>query len=372
LELPPCTDPCSINDLIVEAYDCTPNGVFFVDLNFNPVNPIFANFDLYIGDELYGNFAYSDLPLIQIGPLEANGEVYVFTVKDAGDPACAASFELESEDCQNVACSIDDLEVISVSGSGGLLIVSVDFNNPAGASGYSLTLNGEQTIQVGPPPFAGTFFCPDANVGEILICSVDDPDCCAVFDIDIPPCDPCTINDLIVEPYPCNAAGEFYVDLDFNPANPIAGSFNVYIGDDFFGNFQYTDLPLFEFGPFEANGEVYVFTIQDEVNPACTASFTLESQDCLNDPCSLENLSAELLGDFGTAGTTWGFDFDYTGSNPEPIFDLYVNGEFYSSWELSSLPVVQDIPCLPNNFAVVKICVQGEPDCCAEIELELP
>ena len=194
LELPPCTDPCSINDLIVEAYDCTPNGVFYVDLDFIPVNPVAGSFNLYVDGDFYGNYPYSDLPLLEIGPFEGNGQVYVFTVKDEVNPDCAASFELESENC-----------------------------NP----------------------------------------------------------DPCSINDLIVEAYDCTPNGVFYVDLDFIPVNPVAGSFNLYVDGDFYGNYPYSDLPLLEIGPFEGNGQVYVFTVKDEVNLDCAASFELESENCI-------------------------------------------------------------------------------------------
>ena len=237
----------------------------------------------------------------------------------------------------------------------GVLIVSLDFDNPASTSGYSLTLNGTQTIQVGPPPFAGTFICPDTQIGEILLCSVDQPDCCIDFTIDIPPCDPCVINDLIVEPYDCNSAGDFYVDLDFTPVNQFSGSFDLYVDNAFYGNYPYSDLPLLEIGPFEGNGQVYVFTIKDENAPDCAASFELESENCINPPCGLDNLTAELVGNFGLFGTTWEFDLEYIGTGTNTSFDVYLNGDFYTFLESPTFPILMDIPCLPNNVAIIKI-----------------
>ena len=378
LELPPCTDPCSINDLIVEAYDCTPNGVFYVDLDFIPVNPVAGSFNLYVDGDFYGNYPYSDLPLLEIGPFEANGQVYVFTVKDEVNPDCAASFELESENCINPPCGLDNLTAELV-GNFGLFGTTWEFDLEYIGTGtntsFDVYLNGDFYTFLESPtfPILMDIPCLPNNVAIIKFCVNDQPNCCIEIELELPPCtDPCSINDLIVEAYDCTPNGVFYVDLDFIPLNPAAFTFDLYIGNSLYGTYEYNQLPLLEIGPFEANGQVYVFTVKDAENPDCAASFELESEDCIGGTCGFENIIVEAY-DCNAAGEFY-VDIDFDVINPAgDEFELYVNNELHGIYSYSDLPLLEIGPFVGDgSIYVFTFKDHTDPSCWASYGIESP
>ena len=76
-----------------------------------------------------------------------------------------------------------------------------------------------------------------------------------------------TVTNFIVEPYPCDAVGNFMVDLDFDYSNAIiTDSFTLEVNGVSYGDFAYANL-FITVGPFNGDGVTDVSLIHWSVIP---------------------------------------------------------------------------------------------------------
>jgi len=98
--LSPCPGSvdCHIYDLVYELSDCE-DGFFYIHLNFQYENVGGEGFNVHGNGVNYGNFEYSELPIV-IGPLSGDGVTpYEFAVNDVLHPDCHDAVEVGVVDC---------------------------------------------------------------------------------------------------------------------------------------------------------------------------------------------------------------------------------------------------------------------------------
>ena len=356
---------CEIWDLIVEAHDCTDNGQFLVDLDFNFANVGNDGFTVKVNGDVIGSFSYDSLYLT-LGPFEDN-TTYHFVVLDNQFNDCGAEFDLEAFNCDG-DCEIGEILLdFTECNDAGEFFVWIDFDYVnVGNDGFSVHGNGHNygsfaygdlPVQIGP--FIGNV----NNVYELVVKDNDFPDCSSfvVFDaIDCGISGNCEIWDLIVEAHDCNDNGQFMVDLDFNFANVGNDGFIVKVNGDVIGSFSYDSLYL-TLGPFEDN-TTYHFVVLDNQFNDCGAEFDLEAFNCDGD-CEI----GEILLDFTECNDAGEFfvwiDFDYANVGNDG-FSVHGNGHNYGSFAYGDLPV-QIGPFIGNVNNVYELVVKDNdfPDC---------
>ncbi|HHH50643.1 MAG TPA: hypothetical protein ENK52_06665, partial [Saprospiraceae bacterium] len=90
---------CLISDLVVNVEDCTPNNVFFVNIDFDANNMSSDSFEIRGNGHFYGTFAYADRP-IRLGPLAGDGTTpYEFVIIDSENNDCKADYNLGKINC---------------------------------------------------------------------------------------------------------------------------------------------------------------------------------------------------------------------------------------------------------------------------------
>ena len=369
------SNTCEIWDLIVEAHSCDDMGMFLVDIDFNYANTS-DSFSVVGNGMNYGHFAYSDL-YITLGPFEGNGSVYEFLIQDLDQPDCGAVGVLESENCIGGACEIFDLVVeagpCNNDGTYNLWI-NFEYQNPGNDFFDVFDANGNiiETYSVANLPIEITYG-PSTTLSDVIqICINDNPNCCESIEFETPNCNSntCEIWDLIVEAHSCDDMGMFLVDIDFNYAN-TSDSFSVVGNGMNYGHFAYSDLYI-TLGPFEGNGSVYEFLIQDVNHPDCGAVGVLESENCIGGACEIFDLVVEAgpCNNDGTYSLWINFEYQNPGNDFFDVFDA--NGNNLGFYLLSDLPI--EITYGPSNtlFDLVQICINDTPDCCEFIEFETP
>lgn len=375
---------CEIFDLVVESSPCNADGLFFIDLEFQYANVGDGGFLVLVNNQEFGPFSYNELPLLELGPFEGNGQPLIVKVYDENNPACFQILTILAPDC-NTPCSVFNLtaDLLQVTADGYIIQVDFDYENPP-TDVYLVYFNGDLVDDYMLNVLPATFFVPcnpnnSGFVGEVKVCIGNDTanPCCETTAIELPPCQNanCEIFDLVAEVLPCTPNGVFSVVLDFEYANVGGQGFKVVGNGQNYGTFQYTELPI-TIGALPGNGTtVYEFIVMDLVNPNCMDVVEVGPVDCEQDPCSVTDLSAVL-----TEQTPDGYfievNFNYNNA-PSPGFLLYFNGELINDFPLNELPVTFFVPCSPNNTAFVgevKVCLANStPDpCCETTTIELP
>jgi hypothetical protein len=93
-----CPVICSMSDLNLVVSECD-SFQFNVEVFFNVNNGGANGFSIMGNDSLYGNYAYSDLP-IQLGPFDGDtSTVYDFQIQDLDDNTCFIREVLGTVDC---------------------------------------------------------------------------------------------------------------------------------------------------------------------------------------------------------------------------------------------------------------------------------
>jgi hypothetical protein len=372
--IPDCEEDCEIWDLIVEPYDCDADGNFLVDLAFNHNNTGTDGFEVMINGDLVGSFAYNELP-ITLGPLAGDGTAYSFLVYDLQNPNCAADYILDPVDCGG-DCEISGLELeVGNCNPNGVFEVWVNFevSNP-GNDFFEVFYEGEN-IGFYPlaelPVWVGSLTGTPGDVGHLEVCINDVPNCCSLAEFIIPDCEEdCEIWDLIVEPYDCDADGNFLVDLAFNHNNTGTDGFEVMINGDLVGSFAYNELPI-TLGPLAGDGTTYSFLVYDLQNPNCAADYILDPVDCGGD-CEISGLELEV-GDCNPNGVfeVW---LNFEVSNPgNDFFEVFYEGENIGFYPLAELPVwVGGLTGTPGDVGHLEVCINDVPNCCSLAEFIIP
>lgn len=336
-----CTPPvCNISAVLLDATDCNDNNQFFVTVNaeFDNVSDSFA---LRVNGDLYGHYAFADLPL-QIGPFNGNANHgWVFKVIDLEHPDCMRAAELPIINC-NPDCHIgsDGLDwTVECHNNLTTYDITFDLNYQAGSDSFTLnTLGG----------FHGTFAYADLPItlsnlpiptnsqhhDRLFICDLESPNCCHERGYDLPCIPTCTIGDLHLEVLPCDDGGMFSVVLNFQHNTP-SDQFSLYIDGNLYEIFSYNDLPL-TIGPFAGDGtHGHHFLVRD-ASGLCAEDRNLEPVICTDD-CIISNIVAER---HACENGQYLVDVAFTDHNGGSLgYLIFANGQIYGPFDYN-LPFV--------------------------------
>ncbi len=375
---------CTIDNLIVEAHACTPNGIFYVDLDFNYDNVGSSGFTVQGNGNNYGTFNYSDL-YITLGPFVGDGTtVYEFVVTDNDDPNCSEWTTIGPIDCSNTPpCDFTNIHVDTLGcNPDGTYGIELDFDYSNMTNDYFEVFdeNGgliDYYLFTDLPVTINHFPASGQDFDILTICENDNPNCCVTFTFAAPDCNSggnCHIYDLIVEAHPCTPNGIFYVDLDFNYDNVGSSGFTVQGNGNNYGTFNYSDLYI-TLGPFVGDGTtVYEFVVTDNDDPNCSEWTTIGPIDCSNTPpCDFTNIHVDTLGcnPDGTYGIELDFDYSNMTNDYFEVFDE--NGGLIDYYLFTDLPVtINHFPASGQDFDILTICENDNPNCCVTFTFAAP
>ncbi|MEM6380915.1 MAG: hypothetical protein AAF705_22275, partial [Bacteroidota bacterium] len=253
---------CSIKDLKVNPLPCTPNGIFYLDLDFEAVGENSGAYNVLVNNQVFGPFPYSDtIPLV--GPIETFGDdFFQVTVFDAELNNCLAQTSFRHS-CFDF-CKIDDIDIrIKICDDDEYAKLNINFTSntahPANET-FTLSLDGRSLdpISLARLPFDLELpkdwltrekiefkLCLDPNIatGE---------ECCIEGTIIIENCeDECDISNLQAKAVDCNPTdGSFFVALKFDSKNTGDFGYSIFTHrGDSLGSFRYEDMPAVV-GPF--------------------------------------------------------------------------------------------------------------------------
>ena len=378
-----CAPPqCNIYDVVLDFQSCTSEGTigaYNYLLNFNYTNTGFDGFDVFLGEQFLGTYAYENLPvhLVSFGPL--NTDFFTLTICDNALTDCCASVEVPTPVCPPLDCGFQE--------------VTFNFEGCHDNGGYNYILNFTPVNTTNTHfdfylnnEFYGYYSYADLpifleNIGpfndnhfNIRICDNDNPDCCWDHNVETPNCGggDCAINHVIVEAHDCNEDGFFFVDLEVVAPNHGNEGFHVNGNGNNYGNFSY-ELPFITLGPFAGNGEtVYEFVVTDNQFPDCQNYDIIGPIDCSPEGCGFHDITMNFEGcnDNGSYNFALNFIPVNTINN---YYQLFINNEFQGSYAYDNLTqFIEGVgPFEGENFHV-RICDNDHPDCCTDFLVETP
>lgn len=364
---------CFIGDLLLSEPICTDDGQFYFEMNFEHENTA-DKFQLYLQDQLYGTFAYQELPL-KIGPFNALIDLeWQLLVKDAsGD--CAADISFSAPNCGDGGnCNLSNLIVERYPCIGGQFLVDLafDIKNP-GPEGYYVFADGKISgphsydqpyITLGPFPGDGT------NIYDFLVIDIADPSCYGYYELGPVDCsNPCTISNVKAEPRDCNDDGAFLVDISFSYDKVGGSGFTIRGNGVEYGQFEYGEAS-YTIGPLAGDGStVYEFVVIDNDKPDCRAFSTIDPIDC--SPCSIGELEYTVQCLQNAQQFILNLNFEYQDPDSER-FRLAIGDEVIGTFLYTDLPLSRELKLPENGELIVSVWDSENPDCAQKGEFIIP
>ncbi len=384
---------CSISNVISEAHACDANGMFLVDVAFTTNNPTSANFSILGNGNNYGTFPYGQT-FYTVGPLVGDGSTYEFVIQDTENPNCNDFTVLQAPVCSTPECSITNLVLDPgvCDGDTYALFVNFNYENVTGAT-FDLYFNGNffGFYEYSQLPLTINVPVSTSSVDWVSVNDNDNPNCTTANEYNAPICSPpCDISDVLLIPGECN--GETYdLFVNFNYENVTGATFDLHFNGNFFGNYEYSQLPLNIIVPAFTSTVDWVI-IYDNDNPDCNATNAYNSPLC-TEPCSNPTMNAEEYingttvliswpavtgaikykirykedGGSWTEVTTTNLEYTLSGLNPNSVYIYQIKvqcpDETYTTWSASyfiqtwadcPIPTGIEVQVISGN--VVKIC----------------
>ncbi len=381
--IPVCAGPCAIHDLAVTTGDCNQDGTYQIKINFVPVNPGNAFFEVWNQNGTYlGYFPLTSLPLtISHFPTDGGpNDVVKVCIND--HPNCCATKEFHVPACLGGDCQITNMIVETGDcNADGTYQLRLNFTvaNPGNASFKVYGNNGQLigTYLLTSLPLQINNFATDGGVNDVVkVCIVDHTNCCATKEFPVPACInnlPCHIYDLTATAVDC-ANGQFWMKLKFTTANVGNGGYQVLINGAVYGTYPYSQNPLV-IGPFPGTGtQIYHILVRDADHHDCADDATLGPVNCGSaDSCAIHDLTV-TTGDCNQDGT-YQITINFIPVNPgNASFEVWnQNGTFLGNFPLTSLPLtITHFPTDGGDFDLIKVCINDHPHCCETKEFHVP
>lgn len=367
---------CKIGELLLTETYCTDDGQeFYTQLNFKHEGTS-DEFKLYLNDELYGAFAYTELPL-KLGPFNALIDIdWKLLVKDVtGD--CAEDIHFSAPDnCGGGGsdCNLSNLKVERYPCIGGQFLVDLFFDiKDPGAEGYYVFTNGQIS---GPfsynQPYItlGPFLGDGSTVYDFLVIDIADPSCYDYYELGPVDCsNPCSISDVKAETKDCGADGGFMVDVSFTYDKVGASGFTIVANDEVFGPFEYGE-KVYSIGPLKGDGHTsYEIAVVDQDDPDCRDFTSIDPIDCL--PCSIGELEYTVQCLQNSQLFVLHLDFAY--ENPESErFMLALGDQVIGSFLYADLPLAKELELPESGELIVAVWDSEDQSCAQKAAFDIP
>ncbi len=336
---------CAIFEVFAEAYECSEDGNFLVDIAFNVQNGSQEGFEIRGNGIGYGEFHYGE-DFYTIGPLDGDCEtIYEFIVIDLIDSSCFGEYVFEEPICCDDGESCVIFETFAEAhgcDENGNFLVDIEFEvlNPSAAN-FEIIANGQSygTFQYGDNYYTfGPLEGDCQTTYEIAIIDLEDQSCIGIFEFEEPICcddgETCAIFETFAEAHECDEDGNFHIDIAFDVFNGSDEGFQIIANEMSFGEYQYGE-NYYTFGPLTGDCEtIYEIEIIDLQNSECAGVFEFDEPICCeeNDLCQIDNIEAEIINCDSTEGVFFlSISFDYQ-NNLSPFFSITGNGQEYGAF----------------------------------------
>ena len=304
---PLCSDSlCVISDFFLEPQDCSSDGTFYVDLEFNVINQSASGFTVFGDGNNYGTFEYGE-SFYTVGPFEGDCQsVYEFVVVDNENQDCTSNFLFIGPICCDIIeCQIVDLEVNTVEcDDSGNYWVNINFEALGATNDFFDVIVDNEIISfhaIEDLPVE-ILYPASGNENDVLtVCINDNADCCAITEFPALDCseqnNECNISNVFAEPYECDENGEFLVDIAFDYENGSNDGFMIVGNGIDYGNFLYGET-FYTVGPILADCETILeFVIIDLSDPDCSNFIAFEEPICCEEGegCQITDLEVEII-----------------------------------------------------------------------------
>ncbi|MDH3649662.1 MAG: hypothetical protein OEQ53_08255, partial [Saprospiraceae bacterium] len=363
---PDCGALCEISNLVASPLPCD-GDQFSVELNFEFANNVSDFFTVHGNGKNYGEFPYSQLPII-LGPFPGDGQIPLeFLVKDAENPECQSFTELDAISC---GCSVNELVVDpGTCTSDSTYAAFINFN-AHGFAAFDLYVDGSffHSYQVAQLPLQlENLPFNSSNVAVITICANDNPECCQSKEYPVPFCQPgCDFSNLEMIRSDCDG-NLFNVTLNFEYGAGTSETFEVLGNGQHYGTFPYSQLPI-TIGPLEGNGQThYEFVVKDSEHPDCQIAGELGTVFC---GCEIGEMIIQT-GDCISEGT-YQLELNFESVGFES-FNVFANGKLIGSWDVADLPIlINEFPASGHATDALKVCARNADACCRSSQVIAP
>lgn len=296
-----CGNECEIGELQISEIECHSNGTYDFTLDFDYANVTNDFFDLFANGDFFGFYEFADLPLV-IENFPMSGNVHdVLTICQNDLPTCCETLEFDSPGCTTVDCEITDLIVEAHPCDGNEFLVDINFNHQNMPSdSFHLVGNGTNYGTFAYADLWLTFgpIVGDGNtVFEFIVIDSENSDCTAWTGLDPIDCNSdCEIWDIEISEIDCNSDGTYNFNLNFNYANVNNDYFDLFANGEFFGFYEFADLPLtIENFPMSGNANDVIKICQNDL-PSCCETYEFDSPNCNQTCLDFEDLAVAYYG----------------------------------------------------------------------------
>jgi len=369
-----CINPCEIGDLSVDPVECTGDGTYRLILDFQYANAESESFDVWAGDDFIGSFFYSDIP-VSIEDFPASGnELDQVTVCDNDNQECCGSVEFLSlgcfEECDIWDIIVDPIECTTDSTFSAIVTFF-----------YENLDNGIVDIWSGDiflgfyavdslPVLIDGFPSALGNI-PITICENDNELCCETWEFQALQCDSsCAIIDITVDIDDCNDDGTFDMTVSFSTEGLTSINVNISNNGELLGVFPADSVPIL-LESLTGSGELSLLTICNNDNTECCGVIEYQAPICEIDSCDIRDVVLDdiVCSDDGTFSMQVYFIAEGLSG---PFVSIMHNDTDLGVFAVDSFPLSLDgLPGTGEN-ALLTICDNNNPDCCASIEYETP
>jgi len=384
--------PCGIVNFTASPDTCTSDSTYNVLVDFDAVGSTSSSFDVFAGAGIFiGTYQVGQLPLL-VNDFPWSGNAFdVIKVCFTGNPLCCVSDTLTPPNClPGSPCALKDLSVKpDTCTSDSTYLVSVDFQYNASSSladSFSVYAN-DSLIGIFPAnqlplkvefPWGGKVF------DRLRVCLVNSPNCCKEVQILAPNClpfGPCMVMSADIKTGPCTSDSSYNITVNFQATNPGLGTFKLFGNGGLLGSFKLEDVPLL-IKDFKWNGQMDDFIricidLDTAANGSstCCETFKFEVPDCLfQDSCAIYDLVVDP-GNCVPGTTGYSLLVNFKVLHPgNDFFEVWAsNGQYLGIFPLNQLPLT--IPVFPASGGTadkIRICINDQPDCCAELSFPAP
>lgn len=375
---------CDIYDLVVENGDCTSDSTYNIKVNFGSLGADADSVTITIDGVVQGTFSPDSLP-IMLNDVAWNGG-NLAEIKVCYSSNCCETKRFPVPDClPGVTCEIYDVRVQTgdCNDDGTAYDIKINFEvaNPDSDEFHLWGNNGDVDYGTFPlsalPLTIEDFPYEGGPTDNIRICLSDD--CCITRNFAVPDCvvdSACQVYDVRVRTGACNPDGTYRVRVSFKTQNTMADSFNIIAGNgDVFGPFSLNDFPAFiKFFPASGDDFDELTVCLIDSSGDCCKTKKFEAPDCGGGPdCEITNLVVDPGACNPDGSYSLVLNFGTNINDPNAQFEVFGNSQSLGTFGLGDLPLT--ILNFPNNndpTGVVKVCIVGQPNCCATLEFQQP
>ena len=367
-----CPPPCNVLSLSATAGICNGDTAYTLDIELDIEGEGDNGFSVFSEAVYYGTFEYDDLP-ITLPSVEgtSGGIVESITVCDNENPGCCSTVLYEALLCDG--CIINNIHAIpQPCNDNNEFMVLLDFyHHNVTPNGFMVSGNG---MQFGPfqysslPVLVGPYDGSGSQFLEFVVTDIGNGDCFGAIEIGTLGCnDICSLTNLVAETGDCTGSDEYAVTIDFDFENTGGVGFDLFANGEFFAFYHYEDLPLLIENFPSSGNDLDTITVCDNDNPDCCTTLVFPAVFC---PCDISEISVQQHQ--CTSDSTFGVDLNFHFENlPGDFVDVFFNGAFLGFYSVNDLPLsIDNIPD-GDGTGVLKVCANDQPDCCAELVIEL-